>query len=46
MLLEDKDGEKLQDSEYILKIKPTSFANLKWSMRERTESKVTLRFGA
>lgn len=45
-LMEDKDGVKLQDSKFILEVKPRSSANLKWTMRERTESKVTLKFGA
>lgn len=42
----DPGGEKLQDSGYILKVKPILFANLKWSVRERTESKMTPRFWA
>lgn len=46
MLMEDKDGVKLQDSKFILEVKPRSSANLKWTMRERTESKVTLKSGA
>ena len=44
--MEDKDGVKLQDSKFILELKPRSSANLKWTMRERTESKVTLKSGA
>lgn len=46
MLMEDKNGVKLQDSKYILEAKPRSFANLQRSMRERTESKGTLKSGA
>ena len=44
MSLEDLGGEKLQDSGYILKVKPVSLANLKRTMSVSTEPKMTPRF--
>lgn len=46
MLMEDWGGENLQDSGYIWKVKPILLANVQWSMREKTELKMTWRFVA